>query len=68
MSLSLDAQEAFRAAVREMDTINGRELFRLQERVASLYNAISHGDEKHRAWLKRAIDSHFGGQPVETVQ
>jgi hypothetical protein len=30
----------------------------------TLFNAIAHGDEKHRAWLKQAIDDHFAGRPV----
>ena len=32
----------------------------LEKKVASLFAAIEHGDEKHRAWLKEAIDKHFG--------
>lgn len=27
--------------------------------VTSLFDAIAHGDEKHRAWLKQAIADHF---------
>jgi len=26
----------------------------------TLYDAIAHGDEEHRRWLKEAIDKHFG--------
>ncbi len=33
--------------------------------VTSLFDAIAHGDEVHRAWLKRAIDDHFAGRPVK---
>jgi hypothetical protein len=29
------------------------------EKVDSLYDAIAHGDDKHRAWLKEAIEKHF---------
>jgi hypothetical protein len=28
-------------------------------KVKSLYAAIEHGDEKHRAWLKQKIMEHF---------
>lgn len=31
---------------------------------ATLFDAIAHGDEEHRVWLKKAIDAHFAGQPV----
>jgi hypothetical protein len=31
----------------------------LEKKIKSLYNAIAHGDEQHRAWLKEAIDKHF---------
>lgn len=27
--------------------------------IASLFDAIKHGDDDHQAWLKHAIDSHF---------
>lgn len=37
---------------------------RLHERISSLFSAIAHGDEKHRAWLKEAIVAHFEGRPV----
>lgn len=37
----------------------------LEERVATLFNALAHGSEEHRAWLKKAIDDHFAGRPVE---
>jgi hypothetical protein len=30
-----------------------------REKVDTLYDAIAHGDEKHRAWLKEAIEEHF---------
>lgn len=33
-------------------------------RVGTLFDAIKHGDEDHRAWLKEAIAAHFAGQPV----
>lgn len=32
--------------------------------VDTLYDAIKHGDENHRAWLKQAIEDHFAGRPV----
>lgn len=34
------------------------------EKYETLYDAIAHGDEEHRAWLKEAIDNHFSGLPV----
>lgn len=36
--------------------------------VSSLFEAIAHGDEEHRAWLKRAISDHFAGKPVQPVR
>lgn len=38
----------------------------LLERVGSLYEALAHGSDEHRAWLKKAIEDHFAGRPVET--
>lgn len=35
------------------------------DKIESLYDAIAHGDEKHRAWLKQAIEDHFAGKPVQ---
>lgn len=32
----------------------------LMGRVENLFETIKHGDEKHQAWLKEAIDKHFG--------
>lgn len=40
----------------------------LREQVGSLFNAIAHGDEDHRAWLKEAIDAHFTGEAVPPCQ
>ena len=31
----------------------------------TLFDAIKHGDEKHQAWLKQAIEDHFAGRPVQ---
>lgn len=31
-------------------------------KIDTLFGAIAHGDEKHRAWLKEKIDKHFGGE------
>lgn len=36
----------------------------ISERVNSLFDAIAHGDEEHRQWLKEAIALHFEGKPV----
>lgn len=30
----------------------------------TLFAAIAHGDDKHRTWLKQAIEDHFSGRPV----
>lgn len=35
-----------------------------QQRAEGLFDAISHGDTVHRAWLKQAIEDHFAGRPV----
>lgn len=32
----------------------------LIRKIATLFDAIKHGDEKHQAWLRNAIDQHFG--------
>lgn len=32
---------------------------------ASLFDAIQHGDDEHKAWLKQAIADHFAGKAVE---
>ena len=36
----------------------------VEVKINTLYDAIAHGDDKHRAWLKEAIESHFSGKPV----
>jgi hypothetical protein len=36
----------------------------LQARIHSLFDAIAHGDNKHRAWLRNAIEMHFDGFAV----
>lgn len=36
----------------------------VRDRIDTLYDAIAHGDEKHRIWLKAAIAAHFGNQPL----
>jgi hypothetical protein len=36
----------------------------LERRIDSLFDAIAHGDEAHRAWLREAIEAHFSGKPV----
>lgn len=35
------------------------ELDSLRAKVSSLYEAIAHGDEAHRAWLKQKLKEHF---------
>lgn len=37
------------------------------DKVATLFDAIKHGDEAHQTWLKNAIDAHFAGQPIPEV-
>ena len=39
----------------------------LLEKVPTLFDALAHGDEAHRAWLKTAITNHFAGVPVPPV-
>lgn len=36
-----------------------------EKKIATLFDAIAHGDEKHRAWLKQAIQDHFAGKKVQ---
>jgi hypothetical protein len=38
--------------------------FALCRRVAALYDALKHGDDDHKAWLKEALAAHFAGMPV----
>lgn len=33
-------------------------------KIESLFDAIKHGDDEHRAWLKEAIEKHFADLPV----
>jgi hypothetical protein len=33
-------------------------------RIATLFDAIKHGDEDHQGWLKEAIRCHFNGLPM----
>ncbi len=35
---------------------------------ASIYEAIKHGDERHREWLKTALENVFAGLPVKAEQ
>lgn len=37
----------------------------LEARVASLFDAIKHGDQEHQDWLKKAIEDHFARQALE---
>ncbi len=32
--------------------------------VARLFDALKHGDDEHRAWLKGAINAFFEGRPI----
>lgn len=40
----------------------------LAERIETLFDAIAHGDEEHRAWLKEAIDCHILAKPIPPVR
>lgn len=42
----------------------GPQVVEALNRIGTLYEAIEHGDEKHRAWLKKAIRDHFSGKEV----
>lgn len=33
-------------------------------KIETLFDAIKHGDDDHRRWLKDAIEAHFAGRPV----
>jgi len=62
MSLASDA-----AAWRYIEwekTLNIRDREFLLEKIKTLYNTLSHGDDKHRAWLHEAILCHFEGKPA----
>ena len=37
-------------------------------RISTLFDAVAHGDDEHRAWLKQAIDDHMAGRPVDDVK
>jgi rubrerythrin len=36
-----------------------------ESRIDTLFEAIKHGDEKHKDWLQQAIEDHFAGLPVK---
>lgn len=36
-----------------------------EDRIDTLFEAIAHGDQVHRDWLKKAIEDHFSGEEVE---
>ncbi|WP_370372417.1 hypothetical protein [Henriciella pelagia] len=40
------------------------EIADLRQRTESLWDAIKHGDDEHRAWLKEAINAHLAGEAV----
>lgn len=40
-------------------------LLAVAERVKTLFDAIAHGDDDHKRWLKQAIEDHFDGRAVE---
>lgn len=61
------AGEAHRIAF-EQAMANGQAASSLRARVSSLFSAIQHGDDEHRAWLKEAIEKHFAGVAVPPVR
>jgi hypothetical protein len=34
------------------------------DKLATLFDAIKHGDEDHQGWLKQAIEAHFADRPM----
>lgn len=50
------AEAAAAIEIRRMEAV-----YATLKRLASLYDAIVHGDEAHRAWLKAKIEQHFKG-------
>lgn len=40
------------------------EISYLRAQIATLFAAIEHGDEEHRAWLKQKLSQHFGSDVV----
>lgn len=61
------SNEAFNATL-DRSQKRLEDLTTLQIRVGTLFAAIAHGDDKHRAWLKQAIEDHFAGRPVQRPQ
>lgn len=43
----------------------GNRISELEAQRDTLFSAIAHGDQEHRAWLAQAIAGHFDGKPVE---
>lgn len=39
----------------------------MPESILTLFDAIAHGDARHRAWLKQAMVDHFKGLPVQRM-
>jgi len=37
----------------------------LEHKKGTLFNSIKHGDQKHKDWLKKAIEDHFADRLVE---
>lgn len=37
------------------------EIARLQGIIAGFYDAIAHGDEEHREWLRKEVDKYLAG-------
>ncbi len=47
------------AAMRSLQDKTDARLVALQCRVETLFDALAHGDDEHRAWLKARIEEHF---------
>lgn len=52
-------------AIERDQTISlARQLAYLKFKIDTLFDAIRHGDQKHREWLKEAIQCHFNGKEL----
>lgn len=63
---ALRITEDQRVDERDRYLIAESELATLRARIASLFDAVSHGDDEHKSWLKQAIADHFAGKRTQT--
>lgn len=52
----------------ELEKSKKKAIQELKSKIDSLYDVLAHGDEDHKAWLKKAINAHFSGQPKPEYQ